>query len=172
MGISIRAYARYRGVSHTAVHKAIKAGRITLEEDGTLDPEKADQQWQKNTNPIRQGLMHKEDMTISQSHRPDHSLEYDKYVKARGDNEVLKVKIKELQLREAKKELIDKEKALAQIFSFSRTLRNLWLDWPAQIVPELASTFKIDMHQLQASLESLVKVQLKKISELPCELDP
>ncbi|TCP01019.1 hypothetical protein EV676_1301, partial [Caldimonas thermodepolymerans] len=35
MGLSIRAYARHRGVSDTAVHKAIRTGRITPEADGT-----------------------------------------------------------------------------------------------------------------------------------------
>jgi hypothetical protein len=29
MGLSIRAYARHRGVSHVAVRKAIDTGRIT-----------------------------------------------------------------------------------------------------------------------------------------------
>lgn len=42
MGISIRAYARQRGVSDAAVRKAIKTGRITTEPDGTIDPAKAD----------------------------------------------------------------------------------------------------------------------------------
>jgi hypothetical protein len=36
MGISIRAYGRHRGVSDAAVRKAIKAGRITSEPDGTI----------------------------------------------------------------------------------------------------------------------------------------
>lgn len=45
MGLSIRAYAQHRGVSHTAVAKAIKAGRISKEPDGTIDPAKADAQW-------------------------------------------------------------------------------------------------------------------------------
>ncbi|OQA32897.1 MAG: hypothetical protein BWY57_01624 [Betaproteobacteria bacterium ADurb.Bin341] len=34
IGLSIRAYARHRGVSHVAVKKAIDAGRITPEADG------------------------------------------------------------------------------------------------------------------------------------------
>ena len=42
MGLSIRAYARHRGVSDTAVHKAIRAGRITPEPDGTIDADRAD----------------------------------------------------------------------------------------------------------------------------------
>ena len=37
MGISIRAYARHRGVTDTAVHKAIRAGRITPEADGSKE---------------------------------------------------------------------------------------------------------------------------------------
>ena len=41
MGLSIRAYARHRGVSDAAVRKAIAAGRITPEADGTVDPERA-----------------------------------------------------------------------------------------------------------------------------------
>lgn len=49
MGVSIRAYARHRGVSHVAVIKAIKEGRITPEPDGTIDPEKADAEWEANT---------------------------------------------------------------------------------------------------------------------------
>lgn len=51
MGLSIRAYAQHRGVSHTAVAKAIKAGRISKEPDGTIDPAKADTQWARNTLP-------------------------------------------------------------------------------------------------------------------------
>lgn len=51
MGLSIRAYAQHRGVSHTAVAKAIKAGRISKESDGTIDPAKADAQWVRNTLP-------------------------------------------------------------------------------------------------------------------------
>ena len=51
MGLSIRAYAQHRGVSHTAVAKAIKAGRISVEPDGKIDPAKADAQWSRNTLP-------------------------------------------------------------------------------------------------------------------------
>ena len=51
MGLSIRAYAQHRGLSHTAVAKAIKAGRISVEPDGKIDPAKADAQWARNTLP-------------------------------------------------------------------------------------------------------------------------
>jgi len=51
MGLSIRAYARHRGVSHVAVKKAIDSGRITQNPDGTIDADTADQDWQRNTLP-------------------------------------------------------------------------------------------------------------------------
>jgi hypothetical protein len=54
MGISIRAYGRYRGVSDAAVRKAIKAGRVTPEPDGTIDSDKADTEWHTNTYVAQQ----------------------------------------------------------------------------------------------------------------------
>jgi hypothetical protein len=54
MGISIRAYARMRGVSDTSIHKAIKAGRITPEADGSIDADRANQQWSENTDQSQQ----------------------------------------------------------------------------------------------------------------------
>jgi hypothetical protein len=51
LGVSIRAYARSRGISHVAVLKASKAGRIPLEPDGTIEPAKADAAWERTTDP-------------------------------------------------------------------------------------------------------------------------
>ena len=45
MGLSRRAYGRHRGVSLAAVQKALRAGRITLLPDGTIDPEASDKTW-------------------------------------------------------------------------------------------------------------------------------
>src|ERR1039457_2191036 len=49
VGLSVRAYARVRGISHVAVLKAIKKGRITQNADGTIDPVRANQEWDRNT---------------------------------------------------------------------------------------------------------------------------
>ena len=49
MGVSLRAYARMRGCSLTAVQKAISSKRITTLPDGTIDAERANQEWTKNT---------------------------------------------------------------------------------------------------------------------------
>jgi hypothetical protein len=42
-------YAKHRGCSAVAVHKAVKAGRISIDSDGKIDPVVADIQWEQNT---------------------------------------------------------------------------------------------------------------------------
>ena len=48
-GVSQRAYARLRGVALSAVQKAIATKRITPNPDGSIDPERANQEWERNT---------------------------------------------------------------------------------------------------------------------------
>jgi len=55
MGLSIRAYARHRGVSDTGVRKAIRTGRVVPEPDSTIDPVRADRDWARNTEEPRPG---------------------------------------------------------------------------------------------------------------------
>ena len=58
MGLSQRQYAAHRGVSHTAVAKALATGRISAEPDGSIDPVKADRQWDEATDPAKQRGAH------------------------------------------------------------------------------------------------------------------
>ena len=58
MGLSRRAYAAHRGCSESAVRKAIATGRISVEADGTIDPAKADADWDARTDPAQQRGAH------------------------------------------------------------------------------------------------------------------
>lgn len=62
MGLSRRAYAAMRGVHESAVRKAIASGRIVVEEDGTIDPVKADALWDTRTDPSQQRGAHARDL--------------------------------------------------------------------------------------------------------------
>lgn len=48
-GMSLRAWARSRGIPVSTAHKAAVAGRITRRPDGRLDPERTDREWVVNT---------------------------------------------------------------------------------------------------------------------------
>jgi hypothetical protein len=58
MGVSRRQYAALRGCAESAVRKAQATGRITAEADGTIDPVKADRQWDSATDPAKQRGVH------------------------------------------------------------------------------------------------------------------
>ena len=62
MGVSWRSYAAQRGVSESAVRKAIATGRITTLPDGTIDPAQADSEWGTQTNPAKQRGQHAKQM--------------------------------------------------------------------------------------------------------------
>src|SRR5689334_5158266 len=51
--MSQRAYARHRGVTHGAVQKAIKSGRIPVTADQKVDPDEADRAWAANTDETK-----------------------------------------------------------------------------------------------------------------------
>lgn len=55
MGLSIRSYAKHRGVSDKAVRKAIQSGRIAkaVLPDKSIDPALADRLWEANTDPVQ-----------------------------------------------------------------------------------------------------------------------
>ena len=53
MELSIRGYARHRGVDESTVRTAIKKGRITKNENDKIDPVIADKQWEANSDPAQ-----------------------------------------------------------------------------------------------------------------------
>ncbi len=56
MGVSRRECAKIIGVTEAAIRKAIKAGRVSVEADGTLDPEAVRAAWVRSTDPARTGV--------------------------------------------------------------------------------------------------------------------
>lgn len=154
MGISIRAYGRHRGVSDAAVRKAIKAGRITPEPDGTIDPERADAEWKRNTDVAQQRGEQKRKATQTQRKAvPQAALNAvaetlteqgtpgggTTYMQARAANEVLKAQTARIRLQQLKKELVDRSKALAHVFRLARQERDAWIGWPARVSATMAA---------------------------------
>ncbi len=173
MGLSIRAYARHRGVSDAAVRKAIAAGRITPEADGTLDPANADAQWSRNTEAPRVG-------TRTQAARApvpaDSAPTGDatatlptggaSLLQARTVNEVVKAQTNKVRLARLKGELVDRNQAIAHVFKLARTERDAWLNWPARISAQMAARLGVDPHTLHVALEAAVREHLQELGEL------
>ena len=182
MGLSIRAYARHRGVSHVAVKKAIDTGRITPLPDGTIDPDTADAQWARNTLNRKAEAAQPESPPPArpQPAHPQHTAEPSapplpssgaSLLQARTANEVLKARLKQIALAEKKEELVDRAKAVAQVFKLARTERDAWLNWPARVSGQMASELGVDAHTMHVVLEAAVRGHLIELGALRPSVD-
>ena len=196
MGLSIRAYARHRGVSHVAVKKAIDTGRITPLPDGTIDPVAADAQWAANTTPTRRSVAAEPQeapqpaaaaartipqASASASTRPQREVAEPptpslstggtSLLQARTVNEVVKAQTNKVRLARLKGELVDRSQAVAHVFKLARAERDAWLNWPARISAQMAAGLGVDPHVLHVALDAAVRQQLQDLGDLQPKVD-
>jgi len=170
MGLSIRAYAAHRGVSHTSVRKAIASGRLTTEADGTIDLEKADRAWVRNADPskarssttlkpVPDAAVGAVRDTLSEAGSP--LVGGMSYLHAKTAEKVLTVQLLREKLRREKGEVVERDYAIEQGFSFARRIRDQWLGWPARVSALMAADLGVDTHKLEALLTEQVREQLQ-----------
>ena len=178
MGISIRAYARHRGVSDAAVRKAIAAGRITPEADGTIDAERVDREWARNSDAPRNGTTAravKVAVPESGSTTSDGPAALPaggtSLLQARTVNEVVKAQTNKVRLARLKGELVDRPQAIAHVFKLARSERDAWLNWPARISAQMAAKLGVDPHTMHIALEAAVREHLQELGEMRPRVD-
>lgn len=187
MGLSIRAYARHRGVTDTAVHKAIRSGRIEALPDGTIDSDQADAQWARNTSAPKTGTQRP---TVKvKVPEVDGDSAGDRggagasgntssgggggtsLLQARTVNEVVKAQTNKVRLARLKGELIDRPQAIAHVFKLARSERDAWLNWPARVSAQMAAKLEIDAHTMHVALENAVREHLQELGNLQASVD-
>ena len=90
---------------------------------------------------------------------------------ARTVNEVLKAQLNKVELAHRKKELVDRAQAVAHVFKLARIERDAWLNWPARISGQMASTLGVNAHQMHVALEAAVREHLIELGELRPRVD-
>lgn len=199
-GLSIRAYARHRGVSDAAVRKAIAAGRITPEPDGSLDAQRADLDWARNTESPRIGPRPAAAARPASGSSPGSFLGSTPWsaaastpspgpgsnpshdagpspaggtslLQARTVNEVVKAQTNKVRLARLKGELVDRSQAIAHVFKLARTERDAWLNWPARVSAQMAARLAVDAHTMHVTLEAAVREHLQELGEMRARVD-
>ena len=165
---SNRELARQLGVSETAVRRAEAAGRIKREADGAWDLAKARAAWVSSTDqaqqrpalngrprgkpramkPVPEAALGAVRETLREHGEPV-SAGGMTFMQARTANEVLKAQERRLRLQQMKGELIDRAKAVAQVFRLARDERDAWVNWPARVAAVIAAELEVDAHKLQ-----------------------
>ncbi len=189
MGLSIRAYARHRGISHVSVLKAVRAGRISQEADGTIDPAKADAAWDAHTDPARKTPSALASAAIatpppvapvpkpaaSPPQReaaspppvaPPPASSGATFAQARTMHEVAKAQKARLQVDRLKEEVVDRARASALVFKLARQERDAWITWPARVAAQMALEAGIDAHTMQTLLETYVRDHLGELAAI------
>jgi len=123
MLFSRREYARHRGVTVSAVQKAIETGRITLT-DGKIDPEKADKEWTENTNPAYNATRTDDGFSSS-------------YHKSKMMKSTYDAMLKKLEYEERAGKLIPITQAQFEAFTAARTARDHLLMIPRHVAPRI-----------------------------------
>jgi hypothetical protein len=185
---SNRELARQLGVSETAVRRAEKAGRIKREPDGAWDLAKVTTAWAGNTDPAQQRGESNAGTGSGRAARnavkpvPEAALgavrdtlrEHGEpvsaggmtFMQARTANEVLKAQERRLRLQQMKGELVDRAKAVAQVFRLARDERDAWVNWPARVAAVIAAELEVDAHKLHTVLERQVCEHLNELAEI------
>lgn len=140
MELSIRGYARHRGISDGAVRKAISVGRISKNKNGKIDSEIADREWLTNTNPARvKDVKEKqEDEIISdndnvQIRQPMGA----NYQQGRAVKEIYQAKLTRLQYEKESKKVMPVDEVRVIAFNTGRVIRDRMLNIPDRVIPQL-----------------------------------
>ena len=174
---SNRALARHIGVSETAVRRAEKAGRIRREPDGAWDLARVQAAWSSNTDRAQQRRQHGAMRPVPEAalgavretlreHGEPIAAGAMTFMQARTANEVLKAQERRVRLQRMKGELVDRAKAVAQVFRLARDERDAWINWPARVAAMMAAELEVDQHRLHTVLERQVRVHLNELAEV------
>jgi hypothetical protein len=186
---SNRELARQIGVSETAVRRAEKAGRIRREADGAWDIAGVRAEWSRNTDRAQQRKPHAGMRPVPEAavgavretlreHGEPMAAGGMTFMQARTANEVLKAQTARLRLQRMKGELVDRAKAVAQVFKLAREERDAWVNWPARVTAMMAAelsascseavghTVNVDQHTLHTVLERHTREHLAELAEI------
>jgi hypothetical protein len=168
-GLSITAYARHRGVSHVAVLKAIKAGRIEKEADGTIDPAKADAAWARNTNQAQQRKATKPSEPLRNEVEAEAPVgppivnSGPSFAQSRAIKEAYNARLAKLSYEEKSGALVRTDNVKVAWFNTLRVLRDRTLNLPDRLAPILAA--ETDPKAVREMLEEELRLILNDAAD-------
>ncbi len=167
---SQREVARRPGVSHTALQKAQRAGRIAPEADGAWDVEKVRARLAESSDPARKTAALAPPTAAPRpiapppisapAPEPLPRVAGNTFHDARTANEVLKAQERRLRLDERKGKLVDKARALLLVHRLAKEERDAILAWPARVAAEMAAELGVDAHRLQTMMDTRLREHL------------
>lgn len=176
--ISKAAYARHRGCSAAAVTYAAKEGRITVNAEGMIDPEVADQEWARNSRARPSNVNAPPTYArppapprppeaappapppaadpIDPGHVPD-------YQESRARREAAEADLAELKVRTQRGELVPAAAVRAEFSRQMASIRDGLLNIPARLAPVVAA--ESNLGKVQALIDGELRAVLAQLIE-------
>lgn len=182
--MSLRAYARHRGVSLRAVQKALASGRIAAREDGRLDADVADRNWARNTAPrprpaskpvsrvpikevaspaSPQSSHHHSDPPRREPPEPPKLESGLEYSKARAVRESYLARLAKIDFEERTEKLVSRDEIQVAAFNRYRTFRDGMLNIPDRLAAVLAA--EADPRQVHELLSTEIRKALTEFAD-------
>ena len=175
-GVSQRAYARLRGVAMSAVQKAIASKRITPNPDGTIDPERANQDWERNTfagktlhqatspNAVPRSAPSPPRGGPGMPSSPEVSNDpVAAYLRARAVSETFKAKTAQLEYEERAGKLIQSTKAGEYAAHWSAIVGDALSAYPDRVAPLVAAAkTEVEIHRILAGETNALRRKMAK----------
>lgn len=177
--MTVRAYARHRGISHPAVLAAIKSGRIRKTAAGKIDSAAADRMWELNTDPSKprnsvtgnprhrrpkggpsMPMGSREDSPREANGATDHVRSG--YSQAAAIQKTYQAKREKLAYEKDVGKLVDADEVRAATFKAARAARDRMLGIPARLAPVLAAVS--EPAEVQRLLEEAIAVACAEVS--------
>ncbi len=157
--LSLRAYAKHRGVTLEAVRKAIAAGRIQTHKDTKgkpgIDPTTADKAWAETTDPSMQ-------RTPAAPSDPMTNKTSSNFAAARAMREAYLANLAKLNYEEKIGKLVDGDSVKKAVHEKLRVTRDAILNIPNRIAAQLAS--ESDPHKIHLMLEAEINRTLEELA--------
>jgi hypothetical protein len=171
--LSIRGYAKHRGVDEKAVRKALAAGRITKGADGRIDRDAADRQWTANTDPARTAPFAR----VAPGPAPQRPAPVTADVTAAADfararlaNEILKGRERTMYLAQREARLVDRAAAEQLFHAMQARFLEAFRAWSPRAGDELARSLGLDPVATRREVERVVAIQLAEMKLHPFDL--
>ena len=187
-GMSERQYAAHVGLSRGAIQKAKAAGRLVLNEDGSIDAAASDRLRAEATDPSKTrkapaakmkavpeaAVSAVGDTLKEQGLAAPATGGGTTFLQAKTAHEVLKAQERRIRLQKLKGELVDRAKAETLMFRLARDERDAWVTWPARVAALMASELtaalgdacEVEAALMQKVLEAHVRAQLDSLAEI------
>ena len=168
--VSLREYARMRGVHLNAVQTAVKTGRIHKTADGKIDVDAANKEWFMNTDPAKS---HKTDPLFE---NPPEAMpvsgggtakqNFSTFQQAKTADVYYRAMLAKAKLKMITGETIDRKKAGHYAFNLGRSLRDLFISFPTRYGSLIAAEIDVDEHKMVTVLDEYIRKLLTESRDI------